>query len=246
MFKKNWKFFFALFLLGSSGALYALHFSIFKDPHHIFIYLLGDIAFIPIDVLVVTLILEHILEAKQKELRKNKIFMVLGAFFSETGTPLLKKFQCFSNDNPHLGPELLIDSKWGEKRFHLCKRSIARLALNADASRLNLKELASLLNEKRSFLLSMLENPNLLEHDQITDMLWAIFHLTEELHAREDLTRLKKTDSEHLSIDLKRTYVRLIGVWIDYMNHLRKEYPYLYSLALRTNPFDPEAAPEIS
>ena len=29
------------------------------------------------------------------------------------------------------------------------------------------------------------------------------------------------------------------------MPHLRKNYPYLFSLALRTNPFDPLATPEI-
>jgi hypothetical protein len=28
------------------------------------------------------------------------------------------------------------------------------------------------------------------------------------------------------------------------MEHLKKEYPYLFSLALRTNPFDPEASVE--
>ena len=29
------------------------------------------------------------------------------------------------------------------------------------------------------------------------------------------------------------------------MSHLRANYPYLYHLALRTNPFDPLATPEI-
>jgi len=30
------------------------------------------------------------------------------------------------------------------------------------------------------------------------------------------------------------------------MNHLRVKYPYLFSLAVRTNPFDPEATPAFS
>ena len=44
---------------------------------------------------------------------------------------------------------------------------------------------------------------------------------------------------------MKRAYVLLIREWLDYMSHLRTDYPYLYSLAVRTNPFDPEASPEV-
>jgi len=29
------------------------------------------------------------------------------------------------------------------------------------------------------------------------------------------------------------------------MDHLRQDYPYLYSLALRLDPFDPSASPEV-
>jgi hypothetical protein len=30
------------------------------------------------------------------------------------------------------------------------------------------------------------------------------------------------------------------------MEHLKEQYPYLFSLAMRTNPFDPEARAEIN
>jgi hypothetical protein len=43
-------------------------------------------------------------------------------------------------------------------------------------------------------------------------------------------------------VDIKRTYVALIDRWLPYMKHLKETYPYLFSLAVRTNPFDPEAS----
>ena len=49
-------------------------------------------------------------------------------------------------------------------------------------------------------------------------------------------------DREHLAGDIERAYVALIAEWLDYMQHLQKHYPFLFSLALRTNPFDPEAS----
>jgi len=53
------------------------------------------------------------------------------------------------------------------------------------------------------FMLSLLENPNLLEHDSFTDLLLAIFHLSEELAARDTLVGLPQSDYEHLAGDIK-------------------------------------------
>ena len=92
-------------------------------------------------------------------------------------------------------------------------------------------------------MLALLENPNLLEHESFTELLWAVFHLTEELACRMNLKELPDTDYEHLSADMKRAYVLLIAEWLAYMKHLKINYPYLFSLAARMNPFDPNASP---
>jgi hypothetical protein len=96
---------------------------------------------------------------------------------------------------------------------------------------------------KRDFLLRLLENPNLLEHETFTEHLRAVFHLTEELTSREDLMGLPDTDYAHLSGDIQRAYGLLVHQWLDYMRHLKDNYPYLFSLAMRINPFDQSASP---
>lgn len=70
-----------------------------------------------------------------------------------------------------------------------------------------------------------------------------MFHLTEELDYRRDIQALPDTDVAHLIADVKRTYGRLVREWLRYMRYLKGHYPYLYSLAVRTNPFDPQATP---
>jgi len=95
---------------------------------------------------------------------------------------------------------------------------------------------------KRAFLLQLLENSNLLEHEIFTELLWAVFHLTEEFTMREDFTQMTMADGAHLAGDIKRAYVILIAEWLAYMKHLKNDYPYLFSLAVRTNPFDPNAS----
>jgi hypothetical protein len=73
----------------------------------------------------------------------------------------------------------------------------------------------------------------------------AVFHLTEELAARPDIQKLTEADRLHIANDMKRVYGLLTAEWLDYMQHLRENYPYLFSFAMRTNPFDLSATPEI-
>jgi len=87
--------------------------------------------------------------------------------------------------------------------------------------------------------------PNLLEHETFTDLLWAVFHLAEELAYRKNVSLLPNSDYEHLIGDIKRVHVLLLSEWLDYMKHLREDYPYLFSLAVRTNPFNPDAKTEV-
>ena len=68
----------------------------------------------------------------------------------------------------------------------------------------------------------------------------------EELENRDDLSKLPKSDYNHLSGDVVRIYSFLILEWLQYMEHLENNYPYLFSLAIRTNPFDPNPHVEIS
>ena len=95
----NWQVLLGLFLILLSAMLYLIHYAIFRDPHHVFLYLIGDIAFLPIEVLLVTLIVHQLLDKREKKAMLKKLNMVIGAFFSEVGTDLLKSFSIF---DPHV------------------------------------------------------------------------------------------------------------------------------------------------
>ena len=103
---------------------------------------------------------------------------------------------------------------------------------------MDLKQLHCFLTDKKVFLLALLANPLIFEHDRFTPLLQAVFHLAEELIARDHLDNLPSTDYDHLSGDINRACGSLITEWLMYMKYLKKAYPYLFSLAMRTNPFD--------
>ena len=245
MKKHSWQITLGLVLVILSALFYFWHFLLFHDAHHIFIYMLGDIAFVPIEVLLVTLIIHRLLTIREKRSMLKKLNMVIGAFFNEVGTSLLEHLSKFNTRQNDIVEKLIITNKWSEKDFYSLITHLKRHPFEIDPKAGNLDELKIFLLKKRSFLLGLLRNPNLLEHESFTDLLWAVTHLTEELSFRKNVDELGETDANHVAGDIKRAYSLLIIEWLRYMRHLKSYYPYLFSLAVRTNPFNPDATVEI-
>jgi len=236
----------AVVLIALSAVLYILHFIIFHDPHHIGIYLLGDLAFVPIEVLLVTLILHQLLESRDREMRLEKMNMVIGAFFSTVGTNLLAYCSRYDPKIQDFSKELKINESWSEAEFKKVSDSLSGYTCSVKDGEIDLEGLKAFLTEKEDFMIRLLENPLLIEHESFTELLQGVFHLTEELKYRNDLTSLPANDRIHLARDICRAYHLLIIQWLEYMYYLKKHYPYLFSLALRTNPFDEQASVIIS
>lgn len=241
----NWQIVLVLILICLSALFYYIHYLIFRDLHHIFLYLIGDIAFLFVDVLIVMLVLQRLLVYREKRSILKKLNMVIGTFFCEVGTDLLRRCSKLDPELADVGRQLVITKDWSDKDFARVGKSIRGHEGNISSKKGDLGELKDFLISKRQFLLGLLENPNLLEHESFTNLLWAVFHLTDELAHRQDLTRLPDSDYDHLSGDIKRAYQQLILQWLDYIKHLKQDYPYLFSLAIRTNPFDANASVEI-
>lgn len=241
----NWQVILGIILILLSAFVYYLHYLIFRDARHIFLYLIGDIAFVFLEVFLVTLVVHNLLAQREKQVLFKKMNMVIGAFFSEVGRELIKFCIVFDAQSDMLGKRLIVRSEWTDAQFKDLQKEISGFAFNVDCQKGDLEGLKCFLVKKRGFLLGLLENQNLLEHESFTDLLWAVFHLTEELEGRNELKNLPPKDYEHISGDLKRAYRRLINQWLFYMRHLKGDYPYLFSLAMRTNPFDHQATIQV-
>lgn len=246
MKKLNWQIVFGLSLFLLSAVLYLVHYAIFRNTYYIFNYLIGHIAFLPIHVLLVTLVIHQLLKVREKKAMLKKMNMVIGAFFSEVGTRLLNSFSDFDLHYDKIRKNLIITNDWSETEFSDARNSLKGYDYKIDSQKGDLESLKNFLIDRRDFLLGLLKNPILLEHESFTDLLWAVFHLTEELAHRSDVKQLSVTDYAHLSGDIKRAYVLLISEWLAYMKHLKDNYPYLFSLAIRINPFDPNVSVEIT
>lgn len=236
-------------LLAGGAVLYAIRWALFPAaPLHneMWRFLIGDIAFLFLQVAIVTLVIDGMLRRRERQLMKHKLNMVIGAFFSEIGTSLLGRVAVTDLALEEVRDDLLPKQHWTEADYAAAKAALEAHHAKIDISACDLYELKDMLEEEKRFVLGLLGNQALLEHEEFSELLWAVTHLAEELAVRESLDDLPAPDRIHITGDVKRVFTLLIHEWLEYVRHLQLQYPYLFSLAVRTNPLDPEAKAEVT
>jgi hypothetical protein len=245
MVRLSWEAKLGLFLVALTVVVYAAKFCVLGDAENTYYYVFNALGFLPLNVLLVTLILNHLLTVRAKRERLEKMNMVIGTFFSEVGTALLIRLSDRDPDLDMVRQDLIVGNNWSAEDFARVRARLETYAWAAAGDPDELVVLRSFLLEKRDFLLRLLEKPVLLEHETFTGVLRAAFHLADELERREDLAATPPADRKHLAGDVNRVYGLLVAQWLDYMQYLKNNYPYLFSLAMRTNPFDETASPVV-
>lgn len=224
-----------------SLTFYSIQILVFRDIKTTEFYFLQDIAFVPVNVFLVSVVLDQIISRREKQEKLRKINIVISAFFNEIGTPLIKFLAQYNLNFNDLKVQMCVKSDCTCEDFERALKVVENFDFIVDSSKMDLNFLKEFMDTHKMYILGMFENPNLLEHDAFTDMLWAVFHVLDELDSRDSLKGLPKSDMDHLSNDIKRALKLVITEWIYYMKHLKTEYPYLFSLAVRKNPFSDQS-----
>jgi hypothetical protein len=180
---------------------------------------------------------ELLMERRHEQARRERLNMLISLFFSEIGGRLLTLIARADGNAGGCKSAFGIDQSWTPNHYSAAHKSLKTLKFKTSHETIELQEMRTLLEEKGGLLISLFSNPNLLEHEEFTELLRSIFHLRDELMNRNTLTGLSRTDLEHLAGDAMRVYKPLTAQWLDHVRYLQRSYPYLYSLAVRMNPF---------
>lgn len=235
-------------LLAVAAVLYVVRLALFPDPalhNEMWRFLVGDFAFLFVQVPIVSLVIDGLIRRREREETRLKLNMVIGAFFSETGQTLLGEIAQADAMLGQVREQLVPHASWTSAEYDAARRAFEAHAPQIEPDVDRLIRLSDTLVAERPFLIGLLANQTLLEHETFSDLLWALTHLGEELSARGDLAALGPADAAHIVVDLKRAYTLLGIEWLSYLQHLQRAYPFLFSLAVRTNPLDPAAASEV-
>lgn len=238
----NWYFLTSVILILLSIISYSLQIHLFHHATDTYFYFLQDLSFVPVQVLIVTFVIDRLLKRQQRISLMKKVYVTIGLFYNELGNDLFRIFFDMTSNKNELKNNLQITPEWKTGDFTKAGKWINGNPVSVEISRETAKILKIFLDSKRILLLTLLENSNISEHDTFSDTLLAVCHLSDELSLRNDLTNIPQSDLAHLSIDIKRAYNGIIKEWVQYMNHIKLEYPFLFSLALRSNPFNDKSS----
>ena len=172
----------ALVLL--SALLYWIEYLFLHDAREVWVWIASSVAFLPLQVALVTLVIEQVLGARERQAVLRKLNMVIGAFFGEVGIELLGSFAALDPDIERVRQDLGASALVSRSGFQGLRKRLTSYSYRIDLDAARLDGLRGFLVDKREFLLRLLENPSLLEHDTFSDLLWAVFHLADELRYR--------------------------------------------------------------
>ena len=228
MKKSNYYVFVSIILIAISCIMFFIHYMVFGQAVNTAYYSLMNLCFIPINSLVVTIILERIIDHKAKEERVNKLNMLVGIFFTEVGCKLM---------------HLIINADKEAKNSITCFDNLDKIGYDLlkheykiDIKEIDLEALKTILIDNSSLLINLISNENLLQHEIFTDLLMSVVHLRDELIFMEN-NETNGIDITHLENDIMRVYKNITIQWIHYLEYLNKFYPFLYNNAIRINPF---------
>lgn len=229
MKRNKFYLFVSVALVASSLIMFYIHYLMFGQLENTIYYSLMSLCFIPINILAVTVVFEKLMERRDKQEKLSKINMLVGLFFSEMGFELMN---------------IIVESDEEAKNLissfsdlNLVKNKIKKHKHDIDLNKLNYEKLECLLIENKYILANLISNENILEHELFADLLMATLHLRDEAMIRKD-EEITEHDWSHVEVDVVRVYKALTIQWVDYLDHMKSNYPYLYKTAIDINPFN--------
>lgn len=226
-----------LLLLCASALLYAIHYLIFRDLHHLAIFGLHELAFVPLEVILVTLGLDQLVEKTHREEARSKVSIIETLYFNESGGTMLRYLTSFDPDAARLRELLQVTEDWHSSDFRQAIRQLKSYPFLLDLDRIDFFGLHYHLSQRHEYYRSMLENPALTQSEAFTEMIMKVYLLWEELDGRTNLYQLPEKDRSYLAELLHEIYRELTEYWLDNVYNHSIHNRFRLHRAVESNPF---------
>lgn len=240
---RSWKVDFVIVMVIIAIIIFASRIFFTGDPNEVSSYLWKQIGFIPVNLIIVAFLLDSIISKKEKEAILEKVDMIVGTFFTKIGNDMVYEISIV-NENKVQVDNLKSIGEWEDKDYKNKLKELEEHPVEFDCNLQGvervefLENISKRLHDNQEFFISLINNSNLLEKDEFSNLLLSILHLDEELTRRGNFENISDIDFNHLKGDISRVYSNLVYEWVYYLRYLNRFYPYMISLAIRTNPFD--------
>ncbi len=218
-----------ILLLLISVIIYALQIFIFHDPQTTAFYIFQDFAFMPATIAIATLVVGKLMDEQEKKEKVEKTKMLTSTFFTGIGTAITTELLEIAEPKEHLAN--IIALRCTDANLKQKQDNIRQMEIKINLTKEVYESVMQKFETAQTSLLVLSSNPMLFEHEDFTDLLWAIFHLIDEYHLRDDFNTLDDHVLHHLNKDFEQMLRLLLINYIANAKYLRETYPHFYESA---------------
>ena len=144
----------SLCLIAATIIIYTLKFLIIGDDgtSNTATYIFNALGFLPLNVLLVTLILNSLLSMRAKKEQQEKMKMIVGLFFSEFGSKLLRIFVRCDTASNNLKSVMNVQKSWTRKEYANAREVIENHCSRLQPETDDFEEIRELLRVNHEFL----------------------------------------------------------------------------------------------
>jgi hypothetical protein len=130
-----------------------VHYAVFRDSNYIGMWILASLGFLPISVYLVTVVINQLLGRREKQAMLKKLNMVIGSFFSEVGTDLLRLISEGESDKRTIHKHLLVSSNWSGSDYSRANARLKEMDIGISQANIGWENLRSFLMAKKNSIL---------------------------------------------------------------------------------------------
>ncbi len=217
-------------LLAVSIFIYMFQILVFHDPTTTEFYLLQDLAFMPITIIVATIVVGEVVNEKEKRERKENTKMVTSTFYTQIGGEMMGVL-VNQLENKEEVVDILQREIHSESDVEDMQQKIRNCSLHMQFDEAVSDRISRMLAENRMALLVLSSNPMILEQRSFTNLLWGLFHLEDEFRLRGSYAEMTQEDRLHLAADFEKVLRLLLLNSVPNAKYLQDMFPSLYQTA---------------
>ncbi|MGL5415752.1 MAG: hypothetical protein ACRDAU_08850 [Clostridium sp.] len=184
------------------------------------------------------LLLNYVLTRREKKKTENRLNTLLGIFYEEFGNELLCEFVSADLCVNCLVRKAKINDEWTEKNYDNLKNVFEEYDYDIIGEKVDFKKIDQIIKDSEAFILDILFTQVIQNGGELSEILFDVIHLRDEIKDLDDIENIKEDELRHLEEDINRLYRRLAINWIMYMKILRERYPQLFRKALKKSPYE--------
>lgn len=204
-----------------STIIYFFHYIIFGDLRQTLSGIILSLGYVPIGIIYQELIVDKILDKKQKLNSIEKINVIIGAFYNEVGNSLINILSKGDKKIDIVREEINVNSNWSNEKFQNLIELLKVNTCEIDINKIDIRKIVKLLNHKDTLIINLMINQNIKEYKGFIQLLIVLIYLRDQLQFVTSMESVDDFKYKTIKEEVCKSYNILLIQWVLYIKELK-------------------------